>query len=170
MVKKYISLVLIGLLVIHLAGFYVYFMVRLGDLRMNMREKLETLPTDQLTTVQIPAHQFKAAWLEGREMKWKGNMYDIARVEQKKDFVIVLCLQDKDEDSLLGFISAVIDMSAQDTRSAPVSVTQFFTLKFIVSPALCPTRSIAKLIVFPGWKQFHIMPVTIIPVTPPPRG
>lgn len=167
MVKKYVSLVLIGLLVIHLAGFYVYLMVRLGDIRMNMREKLETA---QLAAVQIPAHQFRASWLDEREMNWMGNMYDIARVEQKGDFVIVYCIPDKDEENLLSFISAVINMGSQDTRPAPLTVTQFFTLKFVVSDVLCTPIPIAKIKLLQSRYSIHVKPVTIIPVTPPPRG
>ncbi len=170
MFKKYTSLFLIGLLVIHLAGFYVYFMVRLSDLRISMREKLEALPASQLTTVQIPAHQFRASWLAEREMKWMGNMYDIARVEHKGDLVIVLCIPDKDEENLLSFISAVIDTGSQDTRPAPLTLTQFFSLKFIVSENLCPPISATKLKTLQSRYLFHFKPVTIIPVTPPPRA
>jgi hypothetical protein len=167
MVKKYISLLLVGVLVIHLAGFYVYFIVRLGDLRMTMREKLAELPADQLEAVRIPLQKFNISWMEDKEMKWQGKMFDIARVEYQNDRVIVYCLHDKDEDGLLSFIVAVIDMSQQDRQSAPPSVTQFLSLKFILS---CPERPVRRIAspVCPYLTSFN--PVFILPVTPPPRG
>lgn len=136
MIKKYTSLVLVAMLVVHLAGFYVYFAVRLGDIRMTMREKLADLPEDQLDVVRIPVQQFKSGWIEEREMQWQGNMYDIARVERQEDTMIVYCVHDEDEDNLLNFIGAIIDMGQQDTRPAPMSVVQFFTLKYVVTDFL----------------------------------
>jgi hypothetical protein len=170
MVKKYTSLLLVGVLVIHLAGFYVYFMVRLGDLRMKMREKLAELPADQLEAVRIPLHLFKTSWIEDKEIKWQGKMFDVARVERQDNIVIVYCIHDKDEDNLLSFIGAVIDMSQQDTQSTPSSVTQFFSLKYILTPLTSPERSVREITssVCPYQVRFHS--VFLLPVTPPPRG
>ena len=170
MVKKYTSFLLIGLLVIHLAGFYLYFMVQLGGLRMSMREKLETLPAAQLTAVQIPAHQFRTSWLAEREMKWMGTMYDIARVERSGNSVIVYCLADKDEENLLSFISAVVEMSSQDNRQTPPAVTQFFGLKFIVPVSLLPPLTAIKVEATQTPYVVHLALVNLVPVTPPPRG
>lgn len=170
MVKKYTSLLLVSVLVIHLAGFYVYFIVRLGDLRMNMREKLAELPTDQLEAVRIPIQQFKTSWMEDKEMKWQGKMFDIARVERHDNIVIVYCIHDKDEDGLLNFIGAVIDMGQQDTQSAPSTVTQFFSLKYILTPLTCQERPEVEIVtpVCPYRVSFHS--VFLLPVTQPPRG
>lgn len=170
MVKKYTSLLLVCVLVIHLAGFYVYFIVRLGDLRMNMREKLAELPADQLEAVRIPLHQFKTSWIEDKEMKWQGKMFDIARVERHDNFIMVYCLHDKDEDGLLSFIGAVIDMSQQDRQSTPSSVTQFFSLKYILAPLTCHKRPVRETISPECPYRVSFNPVFILPVTPPPRG
>ncbi len=170
MVKKYTALFLMAILVIHLAGFYIYFIVRLGDLRMEMRGKLAVLPVEQLEVIRIPVLQFRGAWIDQREMKWGGNMYDIARTERAGNWIIVYCLRDNDEEGLLNFISAVIDMGSQDTRQAPSTVTQFFTLKFIVSGIIFPPRPVVTLAVSQASYKFHVMPVDLIPVTPPPRG
>lgn len=170
MVKKFTSLLLVGVLLLHLAGFYVYFIVRLGDLRMNMREKLTELPEEQLEAVRIPVHEFKASWIKEKEMKWQGKMFDIARVEHQDDFVMVYCLHDKDEDGLLNFIGAVINMSRQDTRSAPPAVIQFFSLKYILAPFAFPERPVKQITIPVCSYQASFNPVYIHPVTPPPQG
>ena len=59
MAKKFFALLLVALLLVHLAGFYVYFVVRLGDLRMAMCEKLADLPVEQLEIISIPAAEFR---------------------------------------------------------------------------------------------------------------
>jgi hypothetical protein len=170
MVKKYTSLLLVAMLVIHLTGFYVYFIVRLGEIRMSMREQLALLPADQLDMVLVPRTAFRASWLEEREMQWNGNMYDIARVETVGDFVTVYCKQDKDEENLLSFLTAVVEMTSEDSRPTPDSVTQFLSLKFVVVDITCPPM-VATII---DWPQrpypFQIIQVSLIPTTPPPQG
>jgi hypothetical protein len=69
-------------------------------------------------------------------MKWEGKMYDIARVERAGDTVLIYAVHDKDEDGLLNFIGAVVDMARQDTRPTPASVIQFFSLKFVIDQTL----------------------------------
>jgi hypothetical protein len=170
MIRKYTSLLLVALLLVHLAGFYVYFVVRLGDLRMSMREKIALLPAEQLEIVPIPAHSFQLHWLEEREMKWEGKMYDIARVEKAGDTVLVYAVHDKEEDGLLNFIGAVVDMARQDTRPTPACVVQFFSLKFVIDHATPCSFDIIRC-------DSPVVPIVIFissasleSPTPPPRA
>lgn len=170
MLRKYTSLLLIALLVVHLAGFYVYFVVRLGDIRMDMREKIARLPAEQLEIVPVSARSFRMQWLEDREMKWEGKMYDIARVEKAGDIVLVYAVHDKDEDGLLNFISAVVDMARQDTRPTPASVVQFFSLKFVIdqTPEWCSEIIRQDSPFVPA--IFFLSSASLDSPTPPPRA
>lgn len=170
MIRKYTSLLLVAVLLVHLAGFYVYFVVRLGDLRMSMREKISLLPAEQLEVIRVPAASFRKHWLEEREMEWQGNMYDIARVEQSGEEILVYGLHDKDEDGLLNFIGAVVDMAHQDPQPAPAPVVQFLALKYVISHSILPAvEAVAEAPSLPftipataaGYSQHH---------TPPPRA
>lgn len=150
MIRKYTALLVVALLLVHLAGFYVYFVVRLGDLRMSMREKISLLPADQLEAVRVPAAEFRKQWLEDREMEWQGNMYDIARIEKSGTDILVYGLHDKDEDGLLNFIGAVVDMARQDAQQTPAPVVQFFALKYVISHSIL----------------FHVEEMTDVPIDP----
>lgn len=170
MIRKYTALLVVALLLVHLAGFYVYFVVRLGDLRMSMREKISHLPADQLEVVRVPASEFRKHWLEDREMEWQGNMYDIARVEKSGTDILVYGLHDKDEDGLLNFIGAVVDMARQDDQQAPAPVVQFFGLKYVISHSILfnveamidiPIDPLTALSATPGYLQN---------LTPPPKA
>lgn len=160
---------ILAVVLIHLAGFYVYFVVRMGEIRMSMRMKLAELPADQLQAIPIPVDKFQSTWLEDLEMEWKGNMYDIARVQPSGDQVVIYCLRDNDEDGLLNFIGAVVDMSRQDTRPAPTQVIQFFSLKYVTSFPLALVR-VKRVIAEPGTYSF-IFPesLSVVPSIPPPR-
>jgi hypothetical protein len=169
MTRKYISLLLVGLFLVHLAGFYVYFVVRMGDIRMEMRKKIALLPAEQLEVLRIPATSFQSSWLEDREMEWQGRMYDIGRVEKGAEEILVYGLHDKDEDGLLNFIGAVVDMARQDTKPTPTPVIQFFSLKFLAH------QSFTLFCAVPS-KQSNFIPAFFLPsavfldgLTPPPR-
>lgn len=170
MIRKYTAILLVALLLAHLAGFYVYFVVRLGEIRMDMREKIALLPVDQLDIVRVPVASWRSHWMAEREMEWQGKMYDIGRVEAAGDEIIVYGLHDEDEDGLLNFIGAVVETARQDTQPTPAPVVQFFILKFVISQtiALAPSATdIAK----------PFTPVTLFAssvsldnLTPPPRA
>ncbi|MBL7848060.1 MAG: hypothetical protein JNL40_11365 [Cyclobacteriaceae bacterium] len=170
MAKRFCSFVLLVVLLAHLGGFYAYFFVRLGDLRMTMREKLSELPAEQLDVIRVPKDQFKSSLLEEREMKWQGRMYDIARVETHGDHLLVYCIHDKDEDGLLSFLSTVVDLSQQDNTRAPISVVQFLALKFVHGTVVLPHRHTAEL--YTGCTPYLTSYSSVLPdsVTPPPRG
>lgn len=170
MVKKLFSFFLIGILLVHLAGFYVYFVVRLGEIRMTMREQLAQMPVDLLDKIIVPRDEFRSSWMEEREMQWNEKMYDIARVEPAGDSVIIFCKQDKDEEDLLSFLAAVVEMSSEDSRPAPTSVTQFFTLEFVITGILCPSASVTNLVDQKGQYIFYAPQVSLIPTTPPPQA
>jgi len=170
MIRKYTSLLLVALLLVHLAGFYVYFVVRLGDLRMSMREKIALLPAEQLEIVRVPASSFRMHWLEERELKWQGKMYDIARVEKAGNEILVYAVHDKDEDGLLNFISAVVDMARQDTRPTPASVVQFFSLKFVIDQAYPWSFDIIRLDSPFVPTVFFASSASLDSPTPPPRA
>ncbi len=168
--KKYTSAFILVLLVFHLAGSYVYFVVRLGEVRMTMREKLAARPDHQLEIVDIPHSAFRPEWLEEREMKWNGKMYDIARAEALGEIVRVFCLHDEDEDGLLNFLSAVVETSQQDTRQAPGSVIQFFSLKYLGAGTALPLRTFCYLIVNHTAYQERSTSFQPDPQSPPPRA
>jgi len=168
--KKAFSFVILVLVLVHLAGFYAYFVVRLGEIRMSMRMKLADLPAEQLQPIPIPVKDFQPSWLDDHEMKWRGNMYDIARVNPGGDVVLVYCLRDNDEDGLLNFMSAVVDMTRQDTRPAPTQVIQFFSLKYVVSPPLAVVP-VARGIVDPcSYSSVFPNSLSVVPSSPPPRA
>lgn len=168
--KKIGSILTLIILLVHLAGFYVYFVVRLGEVRMEMRKKLAELPDEKLQVVVIPRESFRASWLDELEMKWNGRMYDIARVEHDNDVVRVYGLHDEDEDGLLNLIAAVVETSQQDTKEAPGSIVQFFTLEYVLHSELLPGRPESQ---FPSAETDYcrfFSSFAPTPLSPPPRG
>lgn len=170
MLKKYTSLLLVTLLVIHLAGVYAYFAVRLLEIRKVAREQLTQLPADQLQVIAVPLDQFRSSWMDDGELSWHGKMYDIARIETSGNIIMIYCLHDTAEDDLLGFISAVIDLSHQEIPETPFSVIQFNLLEFELQDIELPERVATALPSPSGRYLFALTCLRPDPLSPPPRA
>ena len=126
--KRFISIALVCLLLLHFAGFYVYFIVRLGEIRSQMRQELAMLPAESLDLILVPREQFMKSWLAEMEMKWQGKMYDIARVEFDGDVVKVFGRHDSAENDLLSFVTSLAQTASKDDHPVPNSVLRFFKI------------------------------------------
>jgi len=168
--KKAFSFVILALVLVHLAGFYMYFVVRLGEIRMSMRMKLADLPAEQLQAIPIPVQDFQSRWLDDHEMEWRSNMYDIARVKPSGDMIVVFCLRDNDEDGLLNFMVTIVDMTRQDSRPAPTQVVQFFSLKYVASPPLAVVPVASRLVAPYSYSSVFPNSLSVVPSSPPPRA
>jgi hypothetical protein len=106
--KKIPAYVLLAVLLINAAGFYIYYIIELQRIHIAMRERLRFLPDDQLTRLPMTHEAYKRAFVEEGEIKYEGRMFDIGRIQMTSDSVIVFALHDENEDNLLTFINEII--------------------------------------------------------------
>jgi hypothetical protein len=97
-----------------------------------MRSKLRDLPADQLEVLHLSATDYLRLAMGNDEIEVNGKMYDIARVETKKNNIIVYCLHDSSEDNLLTFLDQVLKNAANDSQQASSSLFQFNFLSFVL--------------------------------------
>ncbi len=167
--RRFTSVLVLGLMLAHLAGFYVYFAVRLGEIRMEMRRKLADLPASQLDIVVVPRESFRSSWLDELEMEWGGKMYDIARVESRCEEMVVYCLHDEDEDDLLSIVSGIAEAGQQDNRQAPRMLIQFFGLEYMQTRIHMTQPGPAGPCSFLPVESKRLSPIAYDPAFPPPR-
>lgn len=110
----------------------MYFMVRMGQIRTEMRREISQLPLPQLTRFEFTPHEFRKAKVDDHEVKVEGRMYDIARIEFFNHRVVVFAKHDAAEDNLLWFFNEVFARSWNDDQTSPTSLTHFISLTFIV--------------------------------------
>ena len=96
-----------------------------------MKAKLRTLPDEELEILVMRQEDFNKARVEEDEMEVLGKMYDIARIKESGDTVIVYALQDAAEDNLLAFMDEVVKRPQQDKNSPPAQILQFIFLTFL---------------------------------------
>jgi hypothetical protein len=134
MVKRFTSIFVLTIFLAHFAGFYVYFIFQINRNRQEMRARLQVLPAERLDVIALAPDKFKEVREDDYEMKIDGKMYDIARVEEREHLVLVYCLHDRSEDTILAFLDRVLADPLNDEQ-APAGLIQFFSLTYI--PTVC---------------------------------
>lgn len=126
------SFFLLLLLLINIAGFYGYFLVRLNQLHEESREALKNLPETELEHFVLTPESYKNAIVNKREVLINGKMYDVAKVSHEAGKIHVFALHDEAEDDLLAFIEEVMDNAGKDGQ-APSVFSYFTSLNFLKS-------------------------------------
>ncbi|MFM8850478.1 MAG: hypothetical protein ACKOE5_08790 [Cytophagales bacterium] len=129
--KKLFSVGLVSLFLLHFAGVYTYFGVRLMAIRQEMRLLLKATPDEKLELIQLTKSEYQKSLHEEDELELNGKMYDIARVEVKEGIYFVYALHDVAEDNLLGFLNEVLKRSSSDKKPVPSQLVSFMTWVYL---------------------------------------
>ncbi len=129
--KKLFAIAFVSLFLLHFAGVYTYFGVRLINIRQEMKVKLKALPDEQLEEITLSNDTFQKINIDENEVELNGKMYDIARIESKGNKYVIYALHDNHEDGLLSFLDEVVKRSNNDKKPMPSQLLQFISLVFI---------------------------------------
>ncbi|MGB4972051.1 MAG: hypothetical protein WBO32_05300 [Cyclobacteriaceae bacterium] len=129
--KKITSIIVLTILLTHLIGFYVYFVVRQGQIRQEMRESIGSLPDEEFETFVFTVEEYQKIKVNGFEVKIDGKMYDHSTPKFENGKVTLFARHDKDEDDLISFITKIVNSSDQDKKPVPSQLLSFFNLTFL---------------------------------------
>ena len=149
----------------------MYFGIRQAQIHREMRNKLKTLPADQLDIFHLTPSAYKQALRDGYdELEINGKMFDITRIEVKEEQVIVYALHDSAEDNLLSFLDQVLKSAAQDHQQIPSPLFQFSALTFLLPSTLSFSNPLPSS--FRAFTNYAIRDFSFVPSldTPPPRS
>jgi hypothetical protein len=130
-VKRIYSVAFLLVLLINSAGFYVYYVIQIRQIRSEMRAALKNLPKEQLDVLSLTPLQFQEAQVESHEIKVQGKMYDIAWTEEINGVITVYCKHDKKEDDLLALLDHVLSVPIEEKDAIPSVVSEFIALSFV---------------------------------------
>jgi predicted nucleic acid-binding protein len=131
-VKRLVGIIFLSILLLQVAGSYVYFMVRLAGIREEMREQLKHKPDEQLTLLTLTSEEYRKAKADDHEIDINGKMYDIARMVVLDDRVLVYALHDEAEDNLLALLGEMVKRTSKDKKPVPSQLIQLLTLQFVI--------------------------------------
>lgn len=169
-VKRLFSILILSLVLMHFAGFYVYFIARLKAIHTEARAALRRLPKKELTQINLTTKQYEEAKEGDDELEWQNKMYDIAYVESIDGLIQVYARHDEAEDNLLCFIKKVINNAAQDSQTIPTALQNFFSLVYVQPPVYCTSHlpDYTKQST-PEYYLINIHPIHLHIDSPPPR-
>lgn len=169
LVKKIIGITFLSILLLQVAGSYVYFIARLSGIRSEMREQLKDKPDEQLTLLTLTADEYQKAKVNDHEVKVNEKMYDIARIVVQEDKVLVYALHDEAEDNLLALLNEMVKRSSKDKKPVPAQLIQLLTLLFIPVDNLFPQNNSVTLEHHTAYSETILSFASAID-SPPPRN
>jgi hypothetical protein len=151
-------------------GVYLYFGVRLFQIRTEMRAALKDLPQEKLEKFSMSQQEFNNVLMDEHEIKVDGRMYDIARVEQDHQLIIVYALHDEAEDNLLSFLDEIAKRPLQDKKSPPSQILQFIALTFLPPSKTALSHREGKILELNTKYAFNHSSIARSIESPPPQA
>jgi len=167
-VKKAVSIVVLTVLLTHLIGFYVYFVIRQAQIRQEMRESIGYLPNEEFETFVFTLEEYQKIKVNDFEVKIDGKMYDHSAPKFEDGKVILFARHDKDEDDLISFITNIVNSSNEDKKPVPSQLLSFFNLTYL-SPLQLTLPVLSNKIQSFDRYQSSLLTLYLSVESPPPR-
>jgi hypothetical protein len=135
-VKRFYAFLILFVMLFNAAGFYLYYVVKLQQIRSEMRQALKFTPENELDVLKMTVAQFLNAKADDHEVKFNGRMYDIARIITTADSVTVYGKHDEREDNLIALLDYVITAPMKGKDLSRSAATTLIVLTFIAPVGL----------------------------------
>jgi hypothetical protein len=175
--SRLLAFALLALLLLQSTGPLVVFSLQRLQIRREVRERLLDRADDAaLDLVPVPVALERAGdgrfrWMEEKEFRLDGRMYDVVRAERRGDTTWYRCVEDRKETALLADLDALIrrDLNNTERRQQAARALRLTASLFLPAepapPAAVPRRDAA----FPA-EAPRLLTLRTPPPTPPPES
>lgn len=155
------------------AGYYLLFTFSELHLKEEMKEMIRTGElADYYAELTFPAHQFEQMKMDEHEFVYEGERFDIVSVRTAGDDVVVTCVQDAKESSLLRNAISCLDA---DYSSAPkptaanntVNLLKLLQTFFVMPAAEHAPVTVTGSLLFASQIPIYQIPCTVLYCPPP---
>ena len=101
-----------------------------------MRATIALLPKTDMEIFRLTPEEYKQIKVNNHEVKINGKMYDHAPLQVEGDLIILYAVHDQNEDNLLSLVREVFKTASHDNKPVPPTITSYFSLLFLVTPAI----------------------------------
>jgi hypothetical protein len=118
--KKILPIILICAFLYSILGFYLNFEIAQYRIKKEVKSRIiKNLPVDELTLVKISfSDKKKITWMEeGREFRYKGEMFDVVTIKKGKDTTYYYCFSDVRESKLLARLDKLVKDQTDNSQS-----------------------------------------------------
>ncbi len=102
--RKYITLLIVPVFLFNIGGYYLWFSVLQYNIQQEVRLEIRKgLQEKDLTLISMPAdNKAGFSWIKpGKELRYKGEMYDVVKMRVQNGNKIYYCLNDSKEKQLI---------------------------------------------------------------------
>lgn len=120
----------------------LYFVLRMQHIREYVRQSIDYQEGEVLEQISLTSQQFKELdWIEeGKEFRKQGILYDVVKIDEKKDSLVLWCYRDIDEMELYSTITRYVSfLILQDGACGQRYITADFQLLYHHSSVLSKT-------------------------------
>lgn len=169
--KKYLTFFILVLFLFNIFGYYVPYLLLRSEIHTEMRRKLEGTSEDKALTkltFSLKGKSEKVEWKEeGKEFRYKDEMYDIVKTVMHKDSITYLCLRDEDEENLIyNFSKLIKDNLGNNSKSKNITVKELSKYHFNNSNKIYIP---VKRLQFGSLENIFYQSITIKAQLPPPK-
>lgn len=98
--KRAIASSLLVLFLFNSCGYYLLFLVLKHDIKLEMTGILSRGEGEQVT-LRIHKDDARLVWVDKNEFDYHGKRYDVAKIQEKDDYLIIECIEDTLETDLI---------------------------------------------------------------------
>lgn len=173
LLKKVISILLALLIFTNSIGYIFFYIERLANNKREIREYLNTIKDSSiLLQLKFTRQDFikRLNWKEEDEFEFEGKMYDVERIEININDVIIFCIRDHMEESLISNYERIHnDNKLKDKIHSSLQVSLFNYHLIAVSQEInFPERIFYSGFFFNNYFNYYKSKFKEFP-TPPPK-
>ncbi len=168
--KKILSILLVSVFFYNIIGFYLNYSMEQFRIKEEVKEKIiSSLPESELTILKISSSdKGKISWLdEGKEFRYKGEMFDLVKTKQGTDTTCYYCFCDSRENKLLSSLDKLV--REQSDRSQSRSVHKNQVINYFFQETSFTQFNHESSVQYPTYVSGHQFIDTDV-LTPPPRS
>jgi hypothetical protein len=144
--KRLAAIVVIILMLFNSMGYFVVFKTIQYSVKREIKRKIKNqLAASELCLIKVAGNdktrQAEMQWMEEREFRFQGMMYDVVRTCTQNDTVYFYCINDRQEEQLFARLDHLVK---HQTESGPVSRHNSKLIKYIVREAIPESTEIKK--------------------------
>ena len=138
--KKAGTLVLAMVFLLQVGGYYLYVALQEIKFHQTFFENQENYSDEEITLLNLTSAEFNSALVDDHELRIDGKMYDIIRVEQVGDCLMVYAWLDHEEGELLELLSHIFHDDQEESQKGELSnsISQLLCLNFTFPENLIP--------------------------------
>lgn len=116
--RKCLFILLITTILLNSCGYLFLYLELKKQNKKEMLNRISSyIPDDQLTKIKILKSSMPH-WESTDEFEYNGSMYDVVRMEDKGDYILYSCLNDKKEETIIKNFKRHFDERKNQSRNS----------------------------------------------------